>query len=630
MNAVGRLVAASLLAVAGLGLAHAGCRVQTLELPVRMVGSRAVATVEINGTPVPLTVDSGAFFSSLTDAAADQLKLTVKRAPALRVEGLTGRIDTRVTTVDKLKLFNGDIGHVDFVVGGNEPGSGTMGLMGRNMLWTTDTEYDLAHGVIYFHFPNDDCAKTGMAYWAGSAPVSEADLVDDVRSKTPALRAAVRLNGKNQVALFDTGATTLVSTVAATRAGIADADLKPAGYAYGAGRGRARMYTAAFDTFEIGGETIRNDRLPVSEMDLGDADLLLGIDFFLSHRIYFSKRQMKMYFTYNGGPVFALNQHKPPAGASGPSAPVASDAAAALSSTSKAASGTDPAATPAASPVPAASPPAPVAATTADDDVKTADQFARRGAASASRGDFDRALADFDRAIAMAPDNAAFLAQRGAVLQALRRAPKALADLDRALELDPTLDDARLRRAALRLDAKDRDGGRADLEALDRTLPPQAQMRLPMARIYLALGQPVQAIAELNQWLPAHPHEVSRPGVFGLRCRARLLAGVALDDAVDDCDAAIDGTPNDAGLLENRGWAYLRLGKDRKAVADFDAALALHASTPSALFGRGLAKGRLGQTADAEADLAAARKLQPDVEARAARIGLWTEASAKP
>ena len=58
-----------------------------------------------------------------------------------------------------------------------------MGVMGRNLLSITDTEYDLAHGVIRFLFPNDDCAKANMAYWAGSSPVTEVELIDRVRGQ---------------------------------------------------------------------------------------------------------------------------------------------------------------------------------------------------------------------------------------------------------------------------------------------------------------------------------------------------------------------------------------------------------------------------------------------------------------
>ena len=38
--------------------------------------------------------------------------------------------------------------------------------------------------------------------------------------------------------------------------------------------------------------------------------MLLGDDFFLSHRVYVANSQRKLYFTYNGGPVFALNARK--------------------------------------------------------------------------------------------------------------------------------------------------------------------------------------------------------------------------------------------------------------------------------------------------------------------------------
>ena len=298
-------------------LAHAACQIHSFELPVKMVGSRAVVTVGINGTQVPLTVDSGAFYSSLTDAAAEQLKLPTYYDSRLRIEGLTGKIETRVATVDKLQLFNGEIPHVEFVVGGNEPGAGTMGLLGRNLLSFTDTEYDLAHGVIRFSFPNDGCDEANMAYWAGTAPVAEIELMRDRRNASPALRAKVKLNGATLVALFDTGATTVVSTRAAERAGVAEADMKPSGTVYGAGRGSSKSWTAQFDKFELGGEKISHNRLFVAQFRIEDADMLIGIDFFLSHRVYVSKKQARMFFTYSGGPVFALDKGEdaPPAGA---------------------------------------------------------------------------------------------------------------------------------------------------------------------------------------------------------------------------------------------------------------------------------------------------------------------------
>jgi hypothetical protein len=35
-------------------------------------------------------------------------------------------------------------------------------------------------------------------------------------------------------------------------------------------------------------------------------DLLLGADFFLSHRVYIASNPRGVYFTYSGGPLFNL------------------------------------------------------------------------------------------------------------------------------------------------------------------------------------------------------------------------------------------------------------------------------------------------------------------------------------
>ena len=587
-----RFRSAGALATLGLALpivAQAGCQIHTLELPVKMVGSRAVATVGINGTPVPLMVDSGAFFSFLTDAAAAQLKLRLRRNPDLRVEGVTGRVDTHTTTVDKLQLLIGDIPRVEFVVGGNELGAGTMGVMGRNLLSFTDTEYDLAHGVIRFQFPNDDCAKANMAYWADSSPVTEIDLVTEFGVKTPAIRARAKLNGSELVALFDTGATTVVSARAARRAGVAEADMTPGGTIYGAGRGSAKAWTAPFERFEIGGEAVLHNRLYVADFDLDEADMLLGIDFFLSHRIYVSKQQSKMFFTYSGGTVFALSKGEAASPAAFDADPAASGAQAA-----------------------------------------TADQFARRGAASASRHDYESALADLNQSCELDPTSAVFFAQRGAIQEALKRPAKALEDFDKALELGPTQVDARFRRAWLRFYAKDRDGAKADLDALDKTLASQAQMRLPMARLYLDLEQPAQALAQLNLWLPAHPNEFKRDVALNSRCWTRLLLGIELDDALDDCDDAVDSDSKNPAYLDSRGWVYLRLGKYKKALSDFDRSIEYRPESAWSLYGRGLTKTRLGDAAQGEADLTAARKVQPDIDLKVAHAGLMTEPAPKP
>ncbi len=588
-----RPLAGALLALAfqGAQAAEGHCAVKLLELPVKMVGSRAIATVGVNGTTVPLIVDSGAFFSMLTDGAAAQLKLKLHHLPyGMEVQGLTGKVDAQVTVVDHLELLRGDLPDVDFIVGGNEPGAGAMGMLGRNILAFTDTEYDLAHGVIRFVFPNDDCAKANMAYWAGAdTPVSEIELLHEFREKLPSIRAYVEVNGHEMPALFDTGATTTVSLHAAHKAGVKDADMTPYQQMTGAGRGRTESWTAKFDRVELGGEAVLHNRLEVADFDMADSDMLIGIDFFLSHRIYVSKKRSRMFFTYDGGPVFALNVGAPAAAAA-----------------SQASAATTPA------------------------RASTADELARRGAASLARGDLAAALADLDRACAMEPGDAAFFVARAQVHERRQDFDATLADLDTALRLDPAQAAARMQRAWMHAAHQEPQRALDDLVMLDKALAPQAQLRAEMARLYDALDKPERAIAQWNLWIPAHPHDIALERAWNARCWARVQLNTELDKALDDCDRAVDADDKNASYLDSRAWVYLHQGKLKKSLADFDRGLAIRPGGVWSLYGRGLVHLGLGDAVSSQADLAAARKADAHIDAEIRKAGLPSAPAATP
>jgi len=574
----GSLAALTLLCPA---TGRAACSVKYMELPVRMIGSRAVATVGINGTDVPLVVDSGAFFSMLTPAAADQLNLRRHSLPrGMTIQGLAGNAEAQATTVDRLQLFKGEIPNVDFIVGGNEDVPGTMGLLGRNILSAVDTEYDLAHGMIRLVIPSDECEESVMAYWAAGMQVAELRLLRAFNERQPSIRAKVKINDATVTALFDTGAMTLLSLRAAHWAGLKDGDLSPNGRHYGIGTDSVNSWTAKIAKVDFGGEAIMNNTLVVDDYDMADNDMLVGIDFFLSHRIYVSKRQSKMYFTYAGGPVFARNKGE------------LADTAAADSA---AASG---------------------AAT------MTADALARRGEASLSRGNVASALADLDQACAMEPVNASHRWARARAHLAMKDVPAARADLDKAIELAPRLAEARIVRAGLREAAHEREAALDDLAALDTALPAPSDIRRGMAMLYGEMHMPAQAIAQWNQWLPAHVHDIGRPAALNARCWSRVELGVELDKALADCDEAIDIDGKNASYLDSRAWTYLRMGKLKKALADFDRAIEINPKGAWSLYGRGQVQLGLGQAERARADLAAARTERPGIDADAKRDGL--------
>jgi predicted aspartyl protease/tetratricopeptide (TPR) repeat protein len=565
---------AAALSLPAMAVAH--CKVGSVELPVTMVGKRAVATMKINGSDVRMTVDSGAFFSGLTDAIAAQLQLPTRPLPAnVTIRGATGEIEQRLTTVKSLQMLDGEVPNVEFLVGGNNPGSGTVGLLGRNVLSITDAEYDFAHGAFRFMFPQGDCGDRNMAYWAGQTPVHEVDMLrDNTYRPVPAVMA--RLNGRNARVMLDTGApATFVSRRFAYRLGVTEADMAPAGEVGGAGKGRAKAWVATFKTFELGGEKIENARMMVADLDMFDHDVILGIDFFLSHRLYLSKEQRRMYFTYNGGPVFA----------------------------------TDPSGSTSTDPVGVEEP-------------QDAAGFARRGAARASRRDYARALEDFNRACEMAPQVADHFLRRGQVHRALKQLPQARQDVDTALSLDARHPEALWERVGLRLAGRDRTGALDDLQTMDGALAPQAHRRLAMAKVYASLDLYDKTLVQLNQWIPAHLNEEGVESALNDRCWARAMLGTELDEAIQDCDKALDLQPKNPHFLDSRGWARLRRGDDREALKDYERALKLKPDLAWTLYGRGLVRIRLGEVEAGRADLEAARKLEADIDVQAGRYGL--------
>ncbi len=128
--------------------------------------------------------------------------------------------------------------------------------------------------------------------------------------------------------------------------------------------------------------------------------MLIGADFFLSHRIYVASSQHKLFFTYNGGPVFNLTASRWPTRRR------------------------------------ARRPARMTAARSPRLEPADAADYSRRGAALLSRHDYEHAIADLTRACEMATQSRSTFYQRGVVSansSSISPAPTS----NRALELKP-------------------------------------------------------------------------------------------------------------------------------------------------------------------------------------------------
>jgi predicted aspartyl protease/tetratricopeptide (TPR) repeat protein len=568
--------------------AQAACSLTELEMPVRIVNQRPVGTLTLNGTEVPMLIDSGAFFSMLPFSTAAQLELKLRNLPmGFRVEGYTGAIEAKMTKVEKVGLRGNELRNVEFIVGGNELGSGIMGVLGRNFLSMADAEYDLAHGVVRLMFPKGDCDKVGFAYWAGEAPVIETELENNYRENNNGLRVAVRINGVKMSALMDTGAPwTALRLRSAKRAGVQESDLKELGRVGGAGEGRVRSWTGQIASFELGGEKISNNHFQIDDTDNLREDMLIGLDYFLSHRIYVSRLQRKVYATWNGGAVFARGagaDHYDARYAAKP-ADIAPDDAAAL---------------------------------------------ARRGEAFAARGELDKALADLNRACELAPAAAPNFLARARVHLAKHDAGKARLDLDEALRQQPGLHEAMAMRAALRAAAGERDGALADLKALDAALPPSSHLREGMANVLVELELAPEALRQWELWVPTHGSDAHLAQVLNSRCWLRARLNIDLKLALDDCKEAVSRDKGSSAYRDSLGWTYLRLNDMPAALKAFDAGLEIK-PTAFSHYGRALVQQRLGKAEAARRDLAAARQLRPGIDEAVRKEGFPVAEDAPP
>ena len=585
-------------------------------VPVTMEGLRPTVEARINGSPALFTLDSGAFWSVLTPASAQQyqLPLDYNRIPGLYIRGVGGNARVGITTVKIFTIFNVPVHNVDFIVGGSEPGKGTVGMLGQNILRMADVEYDLAQGTMTLFKP-ENCKHADLDYWVRPGePYSVMDIEETTPSE-PHTTGKVNLNGAKVRVQFDTGASTsVVGLHAAAFAGVKPGGpgVEPDGYSTGIGHSSVRTWLATFPTLKIGDEEIRNARLRVA--DLGEVDMLLGDDFFLSHRIYVANSQRKLYFTYNGGPVFALNgSRKTPSGAAAVNPAAGGDTTAPDTARSIAESTAEPTSEKAIG----GSPPDDAGATPT-----SAADLARRAAAFAARRDFEQALRDFNRACEAAPGEASYFYQRALVQFALRQPEPAANDLDHALTLKPDYVEALVARAGYRRSRQDSPAALADLDAADRAAAKEADVRLTLAMLYGKLDRPVQVIAQTDLWIAVHEQDPRLGEAYNERCWARAVLGQELDQALRDCDAGLRLNPAAPHLLDSRGLVNLRRNRLDKAIADYNEVLKINPKSAWSLYGRGIAELRKGMTAQGGADIAAAKAIAPQLPELAQRIGV--------
>lgn len=558
------------------------------QIPVTMRDSQPLVAATINGTEVKFVIDSGAFFSALSPASAEALNLPMELAPAdFLVKGAGGLSQPTIARVGEFGLAGAVVRNLEFIVAGSSHGD-AVGVLGQNILSFADVEYDLGNGVVRL-LRAENCKDSARVYWVNAGEHFSSVTIEPIYKFEPHIIGTAYINGKKIRVWFDTGAaSSVLSLKAAERAGIKTSSpgVQSSYEMRGAGLKVIPSWIAPFSSFRIDDEEIRNTRIRIADVDLGGADMLLGADFFLSHRIYVAWGMNKLLFTRRAGSVFDLD------GEGGESVSAPGEAMADAG------------------------------------EVHDAPGFSRRSALYAARRDLPRALADIAQAIVLAPRQPEYYYQRAKLYQQARQGQLAMADLDEAIRLKDDYLDARVARAGQLISHLQSSGSGneqeiiAEIDAARALTKRDADIHFELGAMYAGIGAQERAVAEFDLWLELHREDSRSADARAQVCRARALLNQELARALNDCNRAVQDRPGKPFPLESRGLVQLRLRNFSKAVADLDKVVAAQPDNAWALYTRGLARLGLGRSKDGEGDIATAKAVDPWAVSSAISRGL--------
>lgn len=271
------------------------------EITVATLRNAPIVTLSANGVPVTLLLDTGAEWTILTPAAAKRVGGQTPQIEFQRqIRGIGGSLATnevelrsfaagavaipwRRVRVAPLYMPNVFSGPLD-------------GVLGADTLSSFDIDLDLPHHRLAF-YGKQSCASAAPA-WAGPYATINAR-----RSFSNHLSFPAQLDGRQIETFIDTGAQlSVLVRRAALALGVTDAALAHdrATVTLGAASERLNSHLHRFSRIEVAGEVVHNPELIVADVSLKDADLVLGVDFLSSRRIWLSYGSQQIFLSRRG------------------------------------------------------------------------------------------------------------------------------------------------------------------------------------------------------------------------------------------------------------------------------------------------------------------------------------------
>ncbi|MDB5460925.1 MAG: hypothetical protein JWO72_2666 [Caulobacteraceae bacterium] len=291
------MAAAVLLALAGGQAARAqgaggGCRIERkARLPLTESHGRFVTTVTVNGRPLRMLVDTGAQRAALSPAMADRLRLPRDPGQTFRATGVGGRGREEHPRIAGSVAFGPATWRryalqTAAIVRPEQAGdpAAPVGLIGADMLSAYDVEFDFPGRILTLYAVSGCTGR--FVPWKGRYDAFPAEPAPADLFVIP-----VSLEGHRLRALLDTGSnTSSLGRAAARTAGVDDARLRgDKADSYLGSKGAAvAARRHRFGAFSIGDTLFKNAPIAVRAADFGVFDMLLGVDFLRSRKVWLS------------------------------------------------------------------------------------------------------------------------------------------------------------------------------------------------------------------------------------------------------------------------------------------------------------------------------------------------------
>jgi predicted aspartyl protease len=264
-------------------------------IALETVNGLPLVTVLANGAALTLILDTGAERTVLTSAAAERVGGTSPQIQFRRsLNGVTGSLPSREIEFKSLTIGGVEIPwrRVRIATTAMPPMlSRVDGVLGTDVLSKFDLDLDLPNRRMSLYNKG-----TCMPDWADP----NAEIKIGRSAANDHLFFPVQLDHRRITATIDTGAQRTTLSAATARAmAITDAALAhdPPVYTRGFGGGSLPSRIHRFESLTIGNIRLSNPEIVVTDLRLRGIDLILGMDFLGSQRLWLSYASFRMFLS---------------------------------------------------------------------------------------------------------------------------------------------------------------------------------------------------------------------------------------------------------------------------------------------------------------------------------------------